>query len=434
MNLKNLSITLIIIVLAGSLLACSSNETPEPAPVVPVELPNTVSAEAFVVPVREASLSFETTGRVDAVLVEEGDSVSEGDPLIQLDSSVQQAGVAGAEANLANAQANLADVKAGATPEDIAQAQANLDKAQAALAQLLAGPTDEEIAQARAVVTSAQARLNQVSSGPRQEDKDAAAARLMQSEAEVRLAQADYDKFVYGEPDVAEPYGVALQQATLAYDAARAEYEALVKGPTEQEIAVSRAAVAEAQTGLDRVLAGATPEQIAQTQADVVNAEAALARLKAGATQEKVAIAQAGVQAAEAGVQAAEAELAKSQLRAPFSGVVGAVQVDEGEFVSPGVEVVALGDTTEWRVETDDLTEIDVVRVEVGQPVEISVDALPEAEYQGKVARIQPQSETKAGDVTYTVLIDITEGDTAQLRWGMTTFVDIEVDDSMVGK
>lgn len=428
MKLKQLTLILILLLLSGSIIACSAEETPEPTPVVPVELPNTVSAEAFVVPVREANLSFETGGRVAEVLVEEGDRVSEGDPLIRLDDAILQAGLASAEAGLANAQANLADVTAGATPEEIAQAQANLDKAQAGLAQLLAGPTKEDIAQARAAVTSAQARLNQVSSGPRQEDKDAAAARLMQTEAEVRLAQAEYDKFVYGEPDVAEPYGVALQQATLAYDAVRAEYEALVNGPTDQEIAVSRAAVAEAQTGLDRVLAGATAEQIAQAQADVANAEAALSRVKAGATREKIAIAEAGVQAAQAGVQAAEAELAKSQVQAPFGGVVGAVQVDEGEFVSPGVEVMALGDTVEWRVETDDLTEIDVVRVAVGQPVEISVDALPEAEYLGEVVRIQPQSETKAGDVTYTVLIDITEGDTARLRWGMTTFVDIQVE------
>jgi len=95
---------------------------------------------------------------------------------------------------------------------------------------------------------------------------------------------------------------------------------------------------------------------------------------------------------------------------------------------APGLAVVALGDTVDWRVEADALTEIDVVRVEVGQPVEISVDALPDAEYKGEVARIQPQSETKAGDVTYTVLIDITQGDTTRLRWGMTTFVDIQVE------
>lgn len=434
MKLRTLSITLLIFVLAGSLLACSSNDTPEPTPVAAVELPSTVSAEAYVVPIREANLSFETAGRVDQVLVEEGDAVQKGDVLIQLDDVAQQAGLARAQANLTNAQANLADVQAGARPEEIAQAQATLNKAQAALAQLLVGPTEQEIAQAQAAVNSAQARLNQVQAGPRQEDKDAAAARLLQAEAKVRLAQADYDKNVYGDPQVAEPYGVALQQATLAYDAAKAEYDALVNGPTSQEVAVTRSGVAEAQAALAKVKAGATPEQIAQTQADVAAAEAALAKVKAGATQEKIAIAEAGVQSAQADVQSAQAELSKTRLRAPFNGVIGSINVDEGEFVTTGLAIASVGDTSEWLVETDDLTEIDVVRVEVGQPVDISVDALPEANFEGKVTRIQPQSETKAGDVTYTVQIGLTNGDTSRLRWGMTTFVDIDVEADLVSR
>jgi HlyD family secretion protein len=104
------------------------------------------------------------------------------------------------------------------------------------------------------------------------------------------------------------------------------------------------------------------------------------------------------------------------------------LNVEEGEYVSPGVSAVSIGDTSRWQIETDDLTEIDVVSVKVGAKVKISVDALPGEEFEGVVVRIKPKSETKAGDVTYTVLVDITQGDTSPLRWGMTTFVDIEVE------
>jgi multidrug resistance efflux pump len=93
-----------------------------------------------------------------------------------------------------------------------------------------------------------------------------------------------------------------------------------------------------------------------------------------------------------------------------------------------GQQVIAIGDFSKWQIETDDLTEIDVVDVQPGAKVSISVDALPEEEFEGEVVRITPQSETKAGDVTYTVLIDITQGNTSRLKWGMTTFVDIEAD------
>jgi len=462
MKQKSMSMVIVLILLAGLLAACGAGAEAEPtseAVNATVAQPNTVSAEAFVVPVREANLAFEQGGRVVAVDVEEGDPVESGAVLVQLDDTSQQAqvteakagvssaeaSVANAEASLAQAQANLADVVAGATPEEIAQSEASLAQAEAALAETLAGATKEDIAQAEAAVETARASLANVLAGSRDEDLQAASARLLQAEATVRLKQADYDANVYGDPQRAEPFGVALEQATLDYEAAQADYNKLLNGATGEEVAISRAQLYEAEAALAKVKAGATSEQIAQAQAQVAQAEAALAQLKAGATDEQVAvseagvasaeagigIAQAGVETAQAGVASAETNLAKTQLVAPFSGVVGSLNVEEGEMAQAGTVSVALGDTSRWQIETDDLTEIDVVRVEVGRTVKISVDALPDDEFEGEVVRIKPQSETKAGDVTYTVLIDITKGPTEKLKWGMTTFVDIDADPNL---
>lgn len=442
MNLKFITLALATVLLIGGITACSGSETPtvEPVAAATAQQPQVVSAEAFVVPLKQADLSFEVGGRVAAIEVEEGEKVTKGTVLARLDQityqtqvAEAQAALAEAEATLAKAQADLADTKAPTRPEQIAQAEASLAKAQAALAELIAGPTDEAIGVAQAEVASAQASLNEVMAGSREEAIQAASAKLLQAEADVRLAQADYDKFVYGDPKVAEPYGVALQKATLTYEAAQAEYDELVNGATDEAIAVARAGVAKAQASLAQVQAGSTPEQIAQVQADVASAEASLAELKAGATQEEIAVAEAGVKIAEAGVEKAQAgitsaqtELAKTELLAPFDGTVGSVNIDEGEIVSGSV-AISFGDTSKWQIETDDLTEIDVVNVREGAQVSISVDALPGQEFEGKVVRITPKSVTKAGDVTYTVLIDITSGDVSRLRWGMTTFVDIEI-------
>ncbi len=444
MKIKFVVMMFIALLVVGSTVACGS-DTPEPT-VEPIDAqaiqqPNVVSAEAFVVPVQKANLAFESGGRVTAIEVEEGDAVDAGQVLARVDDATQQAAVMQAEASLLNAQASVAqaeasldEVQAGATAEEIAQAEASLAQAEAALAETIAGPTEEDIAQAEAAVESAQANLNSVLAGARDEDLKAASARLLQTEADVRLAQADYDENVFGEPEQAEPFGVALQQATLAYEAAQADYEKLLNGATDEDIAIARAGVKEAQAALDKVKAGATPEQIAQAQAQVAQAEAALAQVLAGATDEQIAVSEAGVQAAEAsvenaaaGVASAEVELEKTELSAPFAGTVSSVNIERGEMVSAGAPVVSMGDTSKWQIETDDLTEIDVVNVEPGATVSISVDALPDEEFEGVVVRIKPQSETKAGDVTYTVLIDITSGDTSKLRWGMTTFVDIEV-------
>jgi HlyD family secretion protein len=424
---KALAIPLLLMVGLTGCGLFGEEPTPEPVPVEAVQQPNVVSAEAFVVPLRQADLSFEVGGRVVTLSIEEGEDFSTGQILAELDNASQKASLAQAEANLVQAQATLADTEAGATPEQIAQAEAGVAQAEAALANVLASPTAEDIAQAEAAVETARARLAQVLTGSRDEDIRASAARLLQTEANVREAQADYDANVYGDPDRLGPFGLALEQATNDYEAAKAEYDRLINGATDEEIAVSRAQLNEAQAALDKVLAGPTAEQVAQAQAEVVRAQAALDELLAGTTQEKIAVAEAGVQTAQAGISLAEVELAKTQLQAPFDGVVGILNIDEGEMVGSGATVMSVSDSSRWQIETDDLTEIDVVEVEEGARVSISVDALPGEEFEGTVVRITPKSETKAGDVTYTVLIDITNGDTSKLRWGMTTFVDIEV-------
>jgi multidrug resistance efflux pump len=284
----------------------------------------------------------------------------------------------------------------------------------------------------------------------RSENLKAASAQLLQAEADVREAQDDYDQVRYGDPDDVLVAGVRLEKATLEYERLKAEYDKLVNGATPEEIAIAEAGVAEAQAGLNRARSGSTPEAIAQAQANVAKAEADLAQLMAGATDEAIAIeearvetakvgvetAQAGIEAAKANQVASEAQVASAQtavdqtvLEAPFSGIVGSLNgIHENEIIQNGQTVISLGSPNPWQIETDDLTEIDIVQVQPGAEVSISVDALPGEEFKGRVTRITPKAETKAGDQTYTVRIEITEGDTSRLRWGMTTFVDIEAD------
>jgi HlyD family secretion protein len=460
MKPKSMVALLAIVVLGTMVSGCSFfSEEPEAEPVAAAStLPQSrvVSAEAFVVPLSEANLAFESGGRIIGLNVEEGDEVNQGDVLAALDDSTQQAALAEARANLAQAEAavteseaglaeseaNLANVTADPTEEEIAQLQAILTRSEAALAELLVGPTGEEIAQAEASVQTARAQLDEILADARNEDVQVAAARVMQAEADVRKAQTDYDRVRYGDPPDRLVVGGELEKATLNYDAAQAELDKLVNGATEEQIATGLSRVAEVQAALDKVLAGATPEQIAQGQADVAKAEADLAKLLAGATNEEIAIAEAAVarakavvesskavvDQAKAGTTSAQVQVDKARLTAPFAGTVSLVNVNEGEVVQSGLNVMSMGDTSGWQIETDDLTEIDVVDVQTGAKVTVSVDALPAENYEGKVVRITPRSETKAGDVTYTVLIDITKGDLSRLRWGMTTFVDIEVD------
>ena len=80
---------------------------------------------------------------------------------------------------------------------------------------------------------------------------------------------------------------------------------------------------------------------------------------------------------------------------------------------------MAIADTSQWFVDTSDLNEQDVVKVSLGQKVDVSADALPGVKMSGVVAEIGNTPVNQGTDVLYTVRILLNNPD-ARLRWGMT--------------
>jgi multidrug resistance efflux pump len=131
------------------------------------------------------------------------------------------------------------------------------------------------------------------------------------------------------------------------------------------------------------------------------------------------------VSAAQARIAALEAFLRQSKLTAPFDGAVVQLYVNSGEMVSPGAPVLLLADLSTLQVKTTDLNEVDVARIQVGDQVKVSFDALPNTVVTGKVSEISLKNAAGSG-VYYDVFItldEIPEG----LRWGMSAFVEIQV-------
>jgi multidrug resistance efflux pump len=93
-----------------------------------------------------------------------------------------------------------------------------------------------------------------------------------------------------------------------------------------------------------------------------------------------------------------------------------------GEQVTAGQPVLTLADFSTWVVETDNLTEIDVVKIAPGQGASIVLDALPDKTLRGEVSEIGTVFEEKRGDITYTVDVTLLDGDPLA-RWGMTAEV-----------
>lgn len=395
----------------------------ESAPAVQT-LDGATVADARVVPAQVADLSLGVGGVVAELLVAEGESVQQGQVLLRLDASRQQVSVLQAQAGLQSAQARLAEVQAGARAEEIAAAQSSLEAAVARLERLANGAAPGQIAQAEASLAASSAQLAKLYEGADESALVAAEADLAAAEATLAQAQSAYDQVKWRNDIGALPQSAQLQQATIAWEAAQARLALLSAGPSAADVAARSAEVQRQQASLD-TLENSLPGELAAAEADVAFSQAQLDLLLAGARPEAVSVAEADVAAATAQLQQALVALAETELRAPFAGTVAELAISAGEQLNPGAPVVTLADLSRWQVETEDLTELDVVGVQPGAAALITFDALPEVELEGSVAFIRPRGADSRGDIVYTAVVEPATDD-SRLLWNMTAVVTIE--------
>ena len=113
--------------------------------VAPVKAAPSIIAEGVVLPRQYAALSMLASGTVAEVLVEEGDTVTAGAPLVRLENRSQRAAVSEAEAAVNAAEAQLAELKGGARVQEVEAAEAQVDGARARLASLLEDPRSSDL-------------------------------------------------------------------------------------------------------------------------------------------------------------------------------------------------------------------------------------------------------------------------------------------------
>jgi multidrug resistance efflux pump len=292
-----------------------------PVTITPVEHPvrsdGSVQAACRLLPQLQANLSFNASGLLQEIRVNEGQTVEAGAVLALLDGQNQ------AQADLASAERQLNEANTAI--------QKLNDEIYLSLAQAL-----KTLRDARMVEKEAKKQLERL-----QEDKKGA-DEIAQAEAVLGLARA------------------RLQQAQLTYDSYK-------NGPDP-------------------------------------------AALAAAEWQQREA---------EAKLQAAQEALDQRSLRAPFKGTVVELFLSEGEFAGPSVPLLVLADLSDFYVETTNLTELNIPFIQVGAPVEVTFDALPEQTFTGTVNSIQPYGKNNLGDIVYRTQI---RGDfnNPALLWGMT--------------
>jgi len=217
--------------------------------------------------------------------------------------------------------------------------------------------------------------------------------------AESALSQARAD--LQARLEVSQP---ALAAAQAAHDAAHLRVADLESGATEQERQIALTALEAAERNLrdlramrdDPLHANALVDAAeGQASAAAFAADAAHARLDAltaGPTEEQVAVARAAVTQAEAVLRTASAQSARAHIAAPTAGTVTRLVVRPGEVVSPGVPLIALADLANLRL-TLYVPEDQIGRITLGGDVAVSVDSFRGEAFAGEVTYISPRAE-----------------------------------------
>jgi HlyD family secretion protein len=371
----------LVVIIALGLSACGNQQQApllEETPADPILSSNSVVAEGHIKPVRAVNLSFQARGIVEEVNVEINDSVNAGDVLARLSNASQaEAQLAAANLELIAAQNDLDTL--------IRTGGANLARTWTAYmdAQVLRAEAEREWED-----------LNTEDIEDRIEDAE---STVLDLEEDLQDAQEEFDKY----RDLSED-NTRRRTAEDDLEQAQEEYNEAVR--TLEEIRREHDTI---RAALDAALAA---EAEARHQWEL-SAD--------GPNQDQLALAEARLENTRAQVAAAEAALSNYILTAPFDGVVMDVAVSIGEQVGPESRAVSIADTSSWIIETTDITELEVVNVEVGQAVTFTADAFPDVELNGVVIAISQSAFTQSGDVLYTVYIEVKDVD-PRVKWGMT--------------
>lgn len=376
---------LILLLLAASLVlgGCSLIEGQKeelPAAIQePVTTADTlVIAEGNVVPREDAHLFFQTGGLVAEVLVEEGQRVSKGDVLIRLgERQSYEAALTTANLELVSAQKQFDDLN---------------DKASLAYNQALA-----DLRNAEQALTLAEQELADLDTDDFQDDIDEAKNDVTDAEEDLQDAQEEFDKYKDLDKDNTRRKNAEddLEEAQDDLEQAVRDLNLLVN-----ELDQARATLSLAQARVDDL----------RREVDA---------RKDGPDPDELALAGARLDNAKTQLSSAQAALERLDLTAPFDGVVVDLNTFAGERVLPNQAVIILADLNTLYVETNDLTENEVVKLREGQSVLLAPDALPELQLNGRVESISQLFGERAGDIVYRVRISLDESD-PRLRWGMT--------------
>lgn len=407
-------------------------------------------------------------GEIATIFVREGDTVEEGDALIQLDDERIAEEQKQVDANLGSSQAQVEQARRNvaltklrqdalleSAGDTVAMAEAGLEAASRATVQQVTA-AELEIANTETALQQDLISLNQARIAQKQDEislerarsrRESSAVSLANAEAELRRMRELHAKnFVSA--SALETAESAHANAKTAHELAENDVSAQLESAksqaesiTSREAAIEnrREVLAFRKTNFDEIVAArAAVEQ--QSQLQLQSAQTELGRVTESIDAEKqnsesaLTIADANYVRAESTSRNAQERLDWTKIVAPMSGTVIALVVEEGEIVqsgrsafSQGPAIMTIADLSQMVIKTY-INEVDIPKIAIDQRVEINSDAYEGRVFEGRIKEISPRAEPIDNVTKFEIEVEVL-GSPPELRPGMNVDVDVIVAD-----
>ncbi len=419
---KGIALVSIIIILLVVVFASGKNsDTYQFVDVEKGPITETVSVTGNTSPVQSVLLGFGSTGNVSRIYSSIGKQVTKGQLLASLDSSDLYAQSKQAEANLGTQKAKLAGLVSGSRPEDIAASQAALDKAKQDLVNLYATASD-------------------ISNDSYSKANDA---------VRVQLDELFFDdettspKLTYSTDFPVDTITSGRALASKALNEWSAENN-------ESRLVIIKTFITDTMKSLDKTLnlsastvasykASATislnsvntaiknintlNQNIASQKLTISQLQSQLDLKKAGTSQADILAQEAQVKSAEAGLESIYAKLENTRIIAPINGVVTQFDAKVGQLATAGTPLISIISDSSFEINAL-VSEIDIGKINVGDKVNMTLDAFASEIFTGTVFYVDPAETTSEGVVGYNIKISFDEND-PRLKSGLTCNIDI---------
>ncbi|MEI7577558.1 MAG: efflux RND transporter periplasmic adaptor subunit [Armatimonadota bacterium] len=364
--------------------------------------------------IRSVEVKPQVTGRISRLLVDEGDQVVQGQLLAVIDPQETRlsydqtnAQLVGAEAGVARSTIEIAQRRKTAAVA-LAQAEARVTQLELEVKNTPA-LLNAEIASAEANLRSAKADRDRIKNSTQPTQIAATKATLQEAEQNLRNAKFEYDRQVELEK---QGYSALknVQNAQLNVQLAQTRLEnsrvAMNRQEAGLEADMKRAdeAVAAAETTVRR--AKTNLYTIPSKKAELNSARAEVLRARAGLSdpallEKSRQQGEASVAQLRSALQESNRKLNETSIKSPLTGTVSKKLLQIGEMASglssfsAGSTIFKIEDRTKMRVKLA-VNEIDIAKLNVGMPSEVTVDAVPNEKITGKISKMAPARQLTA--------------------------------------